>query len=133
VILLDTHIWIWWVENPLRIPRGIRAAVLEAERESAIRVSVISVLEIAVKAAKGSLVLPLDIVTWVERASSYPGVTVENLAAVDAIGSSLLPVGLPGDPFDRILVAMSRRLGARLATVDRNLRAYRHVRTVPLS
>jgi len=130
LIVLDTHVWIWWVDSPERLSQRVIDAINDAESDSQIRVSVISVLEIAVKAAKGKLDLPLDVVSWVTRAASYPGIVLENLSAVDAIGSTMLPHGLPEDPFDRILVALTRRHGARLATVDERIRAYPHVRTI---
>jgi len=130
LIVLDTHVWIWWVDRPERLSQRVIDAIAEAESDSLIRVSVISVLEIAVKVAKGKLDLPLDVVSWVTRAANYPGIVLENLSSVDAIGSTTLPQGLAEDPFDRILVALTRRHGARLATVDERIRAYPHVRTI---
>ena len=130
MIVLDTHAWIWWMHAPSRLsPRALRA-IQEAEKADGIRVSVISVLEIAVKSALGKLELSMDIDAWFSLASSYPNLVVEPVCARDAIASARLPGEFHRDPADRIIVAMSRRYGAALVTADTLIRAYPHVLTI---
>ena len=130
MIVLDTQAWIWWVHDPSRLSRRAKAAVEKAEKTDGIRVSVISVWEIAVKSELGKLHLPQEIDGWFRQASSYPNLVVEPVSAQDAIASTKLPGVFHKDPADRIIIAMSRRYGVELVTSDRLVRAYPHVSTV---
>jgi PIN domain nuclease of toxin-antitoxin system len=130
VIVLDTQSWIWWLHDPVRLSRRARTAVEQAEKSDGLRVSVISVWEIAVKTQLGKLVLPLEIDEWFQRASAYPNIVIEPLTAGDAIASTRLPGAFHKDPADRIIVALARRYGVPLITSDANIRAYRQVRTI---
>ena len=75
MIVLDTHVWLWWLHDPKQLSRRALNAIKKAEQESAVRVSSISVWEIAVKTRLGKLTLPLDIHPWYEMARQYPAVT----------------------------------------------------------
>lgn len=130
MIVLDTHVWLWWLHSPAKLSRRARRAIEEAEAEQAARVSAISVWEVAVKVRLGKLPLPMDVFRWYELARSYPGITIEPLDPLDAIASTRLPGTLHEDPADRIIVAFTRRHQARLVTRDRVLRHYEHVPTV---
>ena len=102
----------------------------EAEDDDGIRVSVISVWEVAVKHELGKLRLPMEIDEWFRLACSYPNLTVEPVSAQDAINSARLPGPFHKDPADRLIVSMARRYGAPLVTADRLIRAYPHVTAV---
>jgi len=130
VIVLDTQAWLWWVHDPSRLSRRAEAAIEKAEKADGIRVSVISVWEIAIKTDLGKLELPQEINEWFRQASSYPNLVVEPVSAVDAIASTQLPGKFHKDPADRIIIAMSRRYGVELVTSDKLIRAYPHVSTV---
>jgi PIN domain nuclease of toxin-antitoxin system len=52
MIILDTHIWVWWVHGDQRLT-GTQAQMIESNETEAIGVSAISVWEIA-KLVKGS-------------------------------------------------------------------------------
>ncbi len=130
MIVLDTHVWIWWVDDASRLSPRIVRAIQESESANEIVVSVASIWEIALKSERGRLALPLEIRRWVENASSYPGIRIETLGVEDAIASAQLPERFHPDPFDRVIVALTRRLGAQLLTVDRQIIAYPHVRTI---
>jgi PIN domain nuclease of toxin-antitoxin system len=44
VIVLDTHVWVWWVDDHPRLNREVRDQI---DREADVRVCAISLLEIA--------------------------------------------------------------------------------------
>lgn len=102
--LLDTHAFLWWVDDDPRLSPAARTAL--SDRANVIFVSAVSGWEIAVKAGLGKLTL-----------SSEPGVFVPRHMARN--GFRVLPIkmdhvlavfGLPmhhKDPFDRLLVAQS--------------------------
>ena len=130
LIVLDTQAWLWWLHDPTKLSPKASKCIKSAEKNNAIRVSVISIWEIATKQAFGKLVLPIDIVQWFEQANSYPGVIIEPLLPADAIGSTRLPGVFHKDPADRIIVTLARRLNAGLVTSDRLIQTYPHVKTV---
>jgi PIN domain nuclease of toxin-antitoxin system len=71
-----------------------------------------------------------DIHAWFDMARKQPGVVIAPLAPEEAIGASLLPGLFHRDPADRLIVAYARRIDAELATVDKRILAYPHVRTI---
>ena len=130
MIVLDTQAWLWWVHDPSRLSRRALADIKKTEKTDGIRVSAISVWEIAVKTELGKLELPLEIHEWFRQASTYPNLIVEPLSAADAIASTQLPGSFHKDPADRIIIALARRHGVSLVTSDRLIRAYPHVKTI---
>ena len=128
MILLDTHVWIWWAaETPQRLSARARRAISESP---SIAVSAISPWEVAMLVAKGRLELDRDVLVWIRQALALPRVTLVPLTPEIAVRSTRLGAGFPGDPADRILVATARELGASLATKDAILRNAEGVRTV---
>ena len=130
MIVLDTHVWLWWLHEPKKLSRKAGRAIKKAEASESIRVSAISVWEIAVKSALGKLPLPFHINRWYDMASSYPAIIIEPLTPTDAIDSTLLPGTFHQDPADRIIVALARRYNAPLLTVDQKILHYEHVKTI---
>jgi PIN domain nuclease of toxin-antitoxin system len=133
-LLLDTHCWVW-TEFGLtdRFSRAGLAGFQEAAKQRLLLVSVISIWEIGMLVAKGRIKLFMPSDEWVKKALATPGLTLAPLTPEIALDSSRLPGQLHGDPADRILVAMARRMGARILTKDQRLIAYGrqgHVRVV---
>lgn len=124
-LVLDTHVWIWMAEGD-RAALSVAAieAIEEAARSGAVRVSAISVWEVAMLEAKGRISLSRPVNDWVQAALHLPGVRLLPLSPEIAVESTRLP-GVPrGDPADRILMASARHLGGRLATCDREILGY---------
>jgi PIN domain nuclease of toxin-antitoxin system len=134
LLLLDTHCWIWAQLGLLQnLSRAALQSIKDAEREGNLRISVISIWELAMLEQRGRVALPMNIRTWVDQALSKPGISVTPLTPEIAIESVHLPGDLHGDPADRMLVATARVLGATLATKDAQLIQYsrqRHVRAI---
>jgi PIN domain nuclease of toxin-antitoxin system len=130
VIVLDTGAWIWWVSDPTCLSRRARGAIAGEERTGGLRVSTISIWEVALKNQLGKLTLDRDLRSWVALATSYPGIRIEPLTADDALESVLLPGDFHRDPADRFIVALARRLGVAVVTSDRRMLSYRHVKTI---
>jgi PIN domain nuclease of toxin-antitoxin system len=128
MILLDTHVWLWWLHDPSRLSDPVKAAIALEESHSGILVSTISVWEIAVKSSIGKLTLPLAIDEWYAMAQTHPGVIVEPLNPLDAIASTQLPGTFHKDPADRILIAIARRYDVSLVTLDAQILNYPYVK-----
>ena len=74
MILLDTHIWVWWVSQPDRLqPRHRQLLELGADR--VFGVSVISCWEVAKLVEYGRLKLDRAVGLWIESALAEPGVS----------------------------------------------------------
>lgn len=130
MILLDTHMWIWWVSQDARLLAEQRS-LLEQHQASGLGVSVISCWEVAKLVELGRLQLALPVLPWLERALAYPGVRLLELTPRIAVESTELPGTFHRDPADQILVATARVLGVPLLTADRKILGYPHVQTLP--
>lgn len=60
MIVLDTHVWVWWVQGEARLPRSA-ADRIEQEEATGIGVSAISCWEIAKLVEHNRLALPLPV------------------------------------------------------------------------
>jgi PIN domain nuclease of toxin-antitoxin system len=130
LIVLDTHVLLWWVEGQANLSsRGRRA--IEAERNSGeIVISSITAWEIALLVSRRRLGLTADVDTWlakVGRIDRLRFAPVDNQIAVAAVN---LPGELHRDPADRIIAATARHFNAPLVTGDKQLRAYQHLKTI---
>jgi PIN domain nuclease of toxin-antitoxin system len=104
-------------------PSAVKA-VEEVARYGLVRVSAISVWEVAMLEAKGRIRLSKDCLSWVNEALRAPGLGLIPMTPEIAVESSRLPGAFHGDPADRILVATARREGAILLTRDEKILAY---------
>jgi PIN domain nuclease of toxin-antitoxin system len=132
VLVLDTHVWLWLVGGAEPLRRPVLSAVEGAARRGRIRVSAISVWEVAMLQAKGRIRLAKDCLAWVGEALAAPGTSLVPLTPEIAVESSRLPGTFHGDPADRILVATARLLGATLLTRDERILAYGKGKHVPV-
>ena len=118
-LLLDTHIWIWFLEGDTS--RIHPAAVQLLERcggEGNLVVSDISFWEVATKAAKGKLTLSVDATIWLDRARLAPGVRCLPLDRETLILSTRLAGTAHNDPADRMLLAIAQLNNVPLVTTD---------------
>lgn len=129
MILLDTHIWVWWAGRTERLTERMGQLLL-ANEQAGVGVSVISCWEVAKLVEVGKLELKMPIVQWIELALMLPGVQLLPLTPEIAIESSQLPGEFHRDPADQIIVATARVYNVPLLTVDKHILAYEHVQIV---
>ncbi len=127
MIILDTHIWVWWVHGDASLPVMARA-LLDASEQTGIGVSAISCWEVAKLVERQRLSLPCPVLDWIEQALSYPGVQLLDLSPRICAESTQLPGSFHRDPADQIIVATARVFDAPLVTVDDKILAYPQVR-----
>ena len=119
-LLLDTHVFLWMAGEPERL--GGALADVEAPANDLL-LSAVSTWELAIKVSIGRLALPEAVGSYVTsrmRALALDGLAVEHLHAA-AVQD--LPLH-HRDPFDRLLVAQARAIGASLVTADEAMRPY---------
>ena len=127
MILLDTHIWVWWVQGESRLDPAHRAA-LDAASPERLALSAFSCWEVVKLHEHGRLTLPVDISSWIGQATVYPRLDIIPLTTEIAIGVADLPPGMHKDPADQIIVATARALNCPLLTYDRLILKYPHVK-----
>ncbi len=130
MIVLDTHAWVWWVSGSKLLSVKARATIDLHMAERTVRVSSISVWEVAQLVERGRLELTMETDHWVARSESLPFLEFVPVDNRIALQSTSLPGAFHADPADRLIVATALALGATLVTKDKRLRAYRHVSTV---
>ncbi|MFQ5852249.1 MAG: type II toxin-antitoxin system VapC family toxin [Candidatus Binatia bacterium] len=129
MIVLDTHIWVWWVHGDERLIQT-QAEVIEANETDIIGVSAISCWEIAKLVEYRRLELPCSLSEWFEQALSYPGIRLLELTPEIAIESTQLPGEFHRDPADQLIVATARIHDCPLVTSDSKLLKYPDVETI---
>ncbi len=129
MIVLDTHIWVWWVHGSDRLSQTQLEAI-ESNEEGVIGVSAISLWEIAKLVENGRLELPVSLKKWFAQALNYPGVQIIELTPEIAVESTRLPGEFHRDPADQIIVATARVMKCKLVTSDEKILNYSHVKTI---
>lgn len=128
MIILDTHIWIWWVNEDEHLSPHQRS-LLQAHQPTGVGVSAISCWEVAKLVELGRLVLRDPVLEWLTQALTYPGCRLLPLTPQIAVESTQLPGPFHRDPADQIIVATARVHRCTVLTVDRKILDYPHVET----
>jgi len=124
-LLLDTHIWLWYMEGVNgALSSTVIAEIDAARREHRLFVSAISVWEIGMQFAKGRITLSSPLNHWVSDSLTNANLRLQPLDADIALESTLLPGDPHGDPADRFLVATARIKNLRLVTHDQKIIDY---------
>ncbi len=124
-LLLDTHIWSWFVDgNKQKLSPKIIFEIEEGLKLGVVYVSIISVWEIAVLVHKNRISLNTSISNWIETAFSKGGFILVNLSPEIVIESYALPAEFHGDPGDRMLVGTARSQDLTLLTRDDKILEY---------
>ena len=130
MVVLDTHVWVWFVSNPELLSKKAKKSLDAAIGDRGIFISSISAWEIALLAANKRLDLTLDVTDWITKSETLPFfqfIPVDNTIAVKSVN---LPHPLHNDPADRIIIATAISLGASLVTKDNKILNYPYVKTI---
>lgn len=130
MIVLDTHVWVWWVSDPVRLSAKAKTAIDRAITEKGILLSSISAWEVAVLVKKGRMRLTLGVSDWIAKTEGLPFVRFVPVNNRIAVQSVELPGVFHDDPADRLITATALTMGAALITKDRRILEYEHVKTV---
>ncbi len=125
MVVLDTHVAVWWTTEPVRL--GTKAAAAIAAADS-IGIPTIVYWEVSLLVRKERLVLEIPVSEWAERVQLIPRVESIPLTAEIALLADALD--MHADPADRFIVATARSRGAAVLTKDRLIRGQRIVKTI---
>jgi PIN domain nuclease of toxin-antitoxin system len=129
MIVLDTHIWVWWVHGDPHLTE-IQTKFLEEHEGDGLGVSIISCWEVAKLVERGRLVLPCQVSDWLDQALRYPGIELLDLTTPIVVDSTQLPSGFHKDPADQMIVSTARIFGCPLLTADQKILSYPYVTTL---
>jgi PIN domain nuclease of toxin-antitoxin system len=129
VIILDTHVWVWWVDGGRQLPPDY-LALIQTEAANGLGVSAICCWEVAKLVELGRLQLAIPVDQWLALALQPP-IQLLPLTPEVAVGSTQLPGSFHRDPADQMIVATARQCNCPLVTLDRLIRAYPHVLLAP--
>jgi PIN domain nuclease of toxin-antitoxin system len=123
-LLLDTHVWIWFMLANAELAANGRNLINRAAATGRLRIAAISLWETALLASRGRVVLGQPLGQWITGAVSAPGLSIEPLLPQVAVEASSLPDPFHRDPADRLIVATARVVNATLMTRDRRILDY---------
>lgn len=129
MIILDTHVWVRWIDGGAQLPADY-LALIQAEAANELGVCAISCWEVAKLVELGRLQLTVPVDQWLAQALQPP-VQFLPLTPQVAVESSQLPGTFHRDPADQLIVATARVYNCPLVTLDQQIRAYPHVQLAP--
>jgi PIN domain nuclease of toxin-antitoxin system len=120
-LLLDTHVLLWWHDQPARLTETAYDAINDLGND--VFISIVNGWEIQIKAQLGKLTLskPLHVILQEEQATNgfrLLPVTIEHVYALDSF-----PLH-HREPFDRLLIAQAYQEGLTLMTHDPKRRIF---------
>ena len=120
-LLLDTHIFIWWANQPELLSPTVLSALKDEANE--LLLSVASIWEMQIKIQLRKLKLSLPLRELIETQQETNSLTVSPVTLGHVLALDSLPFHHK-DPFDRLLIAQSIDEDLTLVTVDSKSSAY---------
>lgn len=117
MIVLDTHAWLWWSDDPSRVSGRARGAI---ESASEAVVSSISAWELAMLAERGRIRFDRAVDEWIEQALHASEARVVDVdLEIALLGADLMEA--PLDPADALVAGTALAFAVPLVTRDRRL------------
>ena len=120
-LLLDTHIFLWYISADERLATKHRIAIQDSANE--VFLSSASVWEAVIKYDLGKLPLPAPPSDYLPRQREAHGIAALPIDENAMVHLASLP-SIHRDPFDRMLVAQANQFGFTIVTVDHLVIAY---------
>lgn len=118
MILLDTHVWLWWLLEEGKLDESERSMLDEHAMNGQITISAATLWEVEMMETQGKILLEPDFETWITRATESQICKVLPIDENVIKATRKLPVNFPHDPADRMIVATALLHQIPLATKD---------------
>lgn len=129
MIIIDTHILLWWKLNDDSLKIKYRD-ILEQNQSEIIGVSAVSLMEIICLYDRDRINLSEDPKRWIAGIIAEPRITAVSISAKIAIDAFRLPGNFHKDPADRIIVASARVHNCPILSQDAKITEYYHVKHI---
>jgi len=126
LIVLDTHVLVWWLSEPKKLSKSAAHAIKSAKR---VGIPAICVWEFSMLVARLRIRINRPALEWLEAALAEPRVELVPLTFAVAVQASRLG-GFHGDPSDGLIVATAQLEGVPLVTKDQRILDYEGVETI---
>ena len=120
-MLLDTHAFLWWVEDAPALSKRARAAIANPQND--VCVSLASCWELAIKVSIGKLRLKTNLERFVPEQLAANRFELFDLQLRHVLRVATLPFH-HRDPFDRLLAAQALEEGVAIVSEDRVFKKY---------
>ncbi|HJW84068.1 MAG TPA: type II toxin-antitoxin system VapC family toxin [Anaerolineae bacterium] len=120
-LLLDTHVFLWFISGDARLPDALRDSIRDSENE--VYVSVVSLWEAMIKHQLGKLPLPQPPEKYLPLQRERHRISSLSLDEASVSHLAELPP-VHRDPFDRMLICQAMENGLTFVTVDDVLAGY---------
>jgi PIN domain nuclease of toxin-antitoxin system len=118
MILLDTHIWLWWLLGDGQLSDRERDSLDNLATNRLIAISWVSVWETEMLERKGRISLEPNFKIWIRKATSPDFISLLPADLEVVLAQRKLPENFHQDPADRLISATSILSGYKLATHD---------------
>lgn len=129
MVLLDTHVWWWALNEPKKLSKKAHKLIKETPPDNR-AIASISMWEFSMMVSTGKVEIKIPTDQWLDQAVNTTGIEVYDLNPKVAAESCNLPGEFHKDPADRIITATARINDITLITKDRKIIDYPYVRTV---
>src|SRR2546425_13208279 len=120
-LLLDTHIFLWFISGDLRLPELMRDSIRDTGNE--VYLSVASLWEIIIKHQLGKLPLPQPPESYIPAHRERH--LIASLALDEASVAQLAQLPpIHRNPFDRMLICQALEHGLTIVTIDNLVSSY---------
>lgn len=121
MLVLDTHIWVWWIEQNSRLPGWLAMRI--ADPATPVAVSAISVYELSLGFERGRITLNRRLDNWIAQATVAAEIQILPVTTRVALWAGQLPRHHL-DPLDRLIIATALAQPAQLASLDSRFPLY---------
>lgn len=121
MVLLDTHVWLWWLLGDGRLANKHRQSLDDLAEHAQVAVSWVSVWETEMLERKGRIQLLPDFATWTRQATDASFIQLWPVDLELVICQRRLPDFFHPDPADRLITCSALLAQVPLATFDQKI------------
>jgi PIN domain nuclease of toxin-antitoxin system len=120
-LLLDTHVFLWWIDDAPELTPKARRAIADAQNECSL--SVASCWDLAIKSSLGKIRFAVPIEQFLSEHLAANGITLLDITLRHATRVENMPFH-HRDPFDRLIIAQALTEKMTIVSADKTFSRY---------